>query len=83
MDAIAHSIRQNRAYYCLECGKCTAVCPISRREVGYSPRSMVEATINDRGARISWPGNVTCEYLGFANLDHGRVSFSARSTDES
>jgi heterodisulfide reductase subunit D len=58
MDAIAHSIRQNRAYYCLECGKCTAVCPISRREVGYSPRSMVEATITDRGGEMVHDGRL-------------------------
>jgi heterodisulfide reductase subunit D len=58
MEAIAHSIRQNRAYYCLECGKCTAVCPISRREAGYSPRSMVEAAIADRGEELLHDGRL-------------------------
>lgn len=57
-EAIAHSIRQNRAYYCLECGKCTAVCPISRREAGYSPRSMVETVIADRGGELLHDGRL-------------------------
>ncbi len=42
---VKQAIQTNRAYYCLECGKCTAVCPISRREPGFSPRAFVEATI--------------------------------------
>jgi heterodisulfide reductase subunit D len=58
MDAIAHRVRQNRAYYCLECGKCTAVCPISRREATFSPRSMVEATISDRGGELLHDGRL-------------------------
>jgi heterodisulfide reductase subunit D len=58
MEAIAHSVRQNRAYYCLECGKCTAVCPISRREVTFSPRSMVESAITDRGMDLLHDGRL-------------------------
>ena len=57
-DAVTHSIRQNHAYYCLECGKCTAVCPISRREAAFSPRSMVEAAITDRGGELLHDGRL-------------------------
>jgi len=46
MEAIQQIIKNTKAYYCLECGKCTAVCPISRREATYSPRFTVE--------RASW-----------------------------
>jgi len=64
MDA-TQVIRQTRAYYCLGCGKCTAVCPISRWEAGYSPRSMVEATITDRGEELLRDGRLwsclTCQ----------------------
>jgi Fe-S oxidoreductase len=42
METIEQAIQQNRAYYCLDCGKCTSVCPISWREPRFSPRTMVE-----------------------------------------
>lgn len=41
MDAIAEQLKKNRAFLCLECGKCTAVCPISRYNNNYSPRRLV------------------------------------------
>jgi len=56
--SIKDVIRETRSYYCLECGKCTAVCPISRREAGYSPRSMVEAAITDRGGELLHDGRL-------------------------
>ncbi|MDP3024517.1 MAG: (Fe-S)-binding protein [candidate division Zixibacteria bacterium] len=39
-------IRKTKAYYCLDCGKCTAVCPISNVRNGYSPRKLVTLTVN-------------------------------------
>lgn len=40
-------ISRNRVAYCLECGKCSAACPITRWEKGYyaSPRLLVEHAI--------------------------------------
>ena len=49
MQAIQQIINNTKAYYCLECGKCTAVCPISRREPVYSPRLTVERAIWGEG----------------------------------
>jgi heterodisulfide reductase subunit D len=34
-------LKTNRAFLCLECGKCTAVCPISSYNDSYSPRRLV------------------------------------------
>ncbi len=34
-------LKKNRAFLCLECGKCTAVCPISSHNQSFSPRRMV------------------------------------------
>ena len=50
MDAMQNIINQNRAWYCLECGKCSAVCPISRWETRRytSPRLLVEKAIEGR-----------------------------------
>jgi len=30
-------VKESRAYYCLECGKCTARCPIARADKSFSP----------------------------------------------
>jgi len=35
-------IQETKTYYCLECGKCSSLCPISRYDPQYSPRVMVE-----------------------------------------
>ena len=35
-------IKETNTFYCLECGKCSSLCPISRYNPAYSPRVMVE-----------------------------------------
>jgi heterodisulfide reductase subunit D len=35
-------IKETKAFYCLECGKCSSLCPVSRYDPTYSPRTMVE-----------------------------------------
>jgi len=47
MDSLENALRENQAYLCLSCGKCTAVCPISRLDAGFSPRRMVERALQD------------------------------------
>lgn len=41
MDTAILTLKKNRAFLCLECGKCTAVCPVSRHNDHYSPRRLV------------------------------------------
>jgi heterodisulfide reductase subunit D len=38
-------IKQTKTYYCLECGKCTSVCPVSRHNSNFSPRLMLERAL--------------------------------------
>jgi len=38
-------LKQTRAFSCLECGKCTAVCPISQVNESYSPRRLLANAI--------------------------------------
>lgn len=38
-------IKETKTYYCLECGKCTAVCPVSRHNPNFSPRLMLERAL--------------------------------------
>lgn len=35
-------VQKTKTYYCLECGKCTSICPVSRYDSGFSPRMMIE-----------------------------------------
>ncbi len=35
-------IQETKTYYCLECGKCTSVCPVARYNSSFSPRQMIE-----------------------------------------
>ncbi|MFQ5823027.1 MAG: (Fe-S)-binding protein [bacterium] len=45
MIEIANTIKKTNAFYCLECGKCTASCPIALVNDSYSPRSIVAHTL--------------------------------------
>jgi heterodisulfide reductase subunit D len=35
-------VNETKAFYCLECGKCSGSCPVSRHNPAYSPRVLVE-----------------------------------------
>jgi Fe-S oxidoreductase len=41
------AFKETKAYYCLECGKCTGNCPITEFKPGYSPRLMVKRVALD------------------------------------
>jgi len=54
MNNLQGIITQNRAWYCLECGKCSAVCPITLWETRAfcSPRLLIEKVLNGCSADI-------------------------------
>jgi Fe-S oxidoreductase len=41
-------LHQTRAFLCLDCGKCTGSCPVSRVDVTYSPRRTIEHVLAGR-----------------------------------
>jgi heterodisulfide reductase subunit D len=41
-------LHRTRAFLCLDCGKCTGGCPVSRVDVTYSPRSTIERVLAGR-----------------------------------
>ncbi|MFQ5606062.1 MAG: (Fe-S)-binding protein [bacterium] len=45
MDEITDIFKKTNAFYCLECGKCTASCPIALVNDSYSPRTIVAHTL--------------------------------------
>ena len=38
-------VQESKAYYCLECGKCSGVCPKAKYDPAYSPRRLVESAL--------------------------------------
>jgi len=38
-------IQETKTYYCLECGKCTSICPVTRYDSAFSPRQMIEDSL--------------------------------------
>ena len=53
-DALREAITRNRAWYCLECGKCSSVCPITywERRTYTGPRLLVEKAVEGRTAEV-------------------------------
>ena len=42
---LADVIRNSHALLCLDCGKCTGICPVARCNRSYSPRSLLNRTL--------------------------------------
>jgi len=38
-------IRETKTYNCLECGKCTSICPVAKYDPAYSPRGLIESAL--------------------------------------
>ena len=36
-------IQETKTYYCLDCGKCTSVCPVAKYDSSFSPRAIIES----------------------------------------
>jgi heterodisulfide reductase subunit D len=43
-------LQDTKAYYCLECSKCTSICPVAKYDLSYSPRSAIEDTMLGGGS---------------------------------
>jgi len=53
MDPIDEIIRQSRAYYCLDCGKCTGNCPVALHDETFSPRALVRTVLLGEGEELA------------------------------
>ena len=49
---ITQIVAETKAYACLECGKCTAVCPISHYDPEFSPRMLVYNAIHGHDSEV-------------------------------
>jgi len=80
MNGLKEIIQSNRVWLCLDCGKCSSVCPITRHivEPYTSPRLLVEMAINSgEDAILNNPllwSCLTCNYC--TEICPSQVSFS-------
>ncbi len=52
MAELAGTLKKTNAFYCLECGKCTAACPIALVNDSYSPRTIVAHSLQSSGDEV-------------------------------
>ena len=45
-------VRANNAFYCMDCGKCTSVCPVSSQHLDFSPRRAVTSTLSGAASGV-------------------------------
>ena len=53
VNPIDEIIRQSRAYYCLDCGKCTGNCPVALHDEAFSPRALVRTVLLGEGEELA------------------------------
>ncbi len=49
---ILEAYNKTKAYYCLDCGKCTSNCPVSKYSEGFSPRLLVKQVTSGFGDEV-------------------------------
>lgn len=52
MDSEKRLLQEYKTYYCLDCGKCTSVCPVSKHDPDFSPRRIVEKAVHEGWAAL-------------------------------
>jgi len=79
-------IRKTKTYYCLECGKCTAVCPVSRHNSNFSPRLMLERALMDSESELIQDRELfscltcyACSHLCPSDVDYPLFTQKART----
>lgn len=82
---IREAIKKSRAYLCLECGKCTSVCPVSRFNHGYSPRILVNKALKSGNLDLLKDKNIwscltckLCDERCPAGIDYISLTLASR-----
>ncbi len=82
---IREAIKKSRAYLCLECGKCTSVCPVSRFNHGYSPRILVNKALKNGNLDLLKDKNIwscltckLCDERCPAGIDYISLTLASR-----
>jgi heterodisulfide reductase subunit C len=63
-DRLRSAIAANKVVLCLECGKCTSICPAHKADPTFSPRGLVKQGILQRNEELGHDGSlwscITC-----------------------
>jgi Fe-S oxidoreductase len=80
------TIKQTNAYACLECGRCTGVCPVSRFNRQYSPRVLLTQAIRNHSEALyqdydlwSCLTCLRCEAVCPANIRYSQLTQQIRT----
>jgi len=83
--SIAKAIKESRAYLCLECGKCTGTCPVSRFNRGFSPRVILHKSIRSGNVDLLKDKNIwscltckLCDERCPAGIDYINLTLAIR-----
>ncbi len=81
----AATVKSTNALFCLECGKCTASCPVAWVNDGYSPRRMVSQSLPGSGEDVLREPNLwaclsckNCEAGCPADVDYTGLTLELR-----
>ncbi len=55
MQDLADAINENRVRLCLDCGKCTVVCPVNKHDAEFNPRLIVQEALQSQDGK--WVNN--------------------------
>ncbi len=82
---LEHTFRTTGVLRCLECGKCTAICPVARYDGGFSPRVTVGRAIAHREVELLQDDRLwtclnclQCSQVCPANVDYATLAMAVR-----
>jgi heterodisulfide reductase subunit D len=83
--ALTQIIQSSGALRCLECGKCTAVCPVARHDGGFSPRATIGRALENDDAGLFGDDRLwaclnclQCSQVCPANVDYAALTTAVR-----
>src|SRR5512137_2582262 len=82
---LEQAIHETGVLRCLECGKCTAICPVARYDGGFSPRVTVGRAIAHREEELLQDDRLwtclnclQCSQVCPANVDYATLAMAVR-----
>lgn len=85
-EMMASAIKESRARFCYECGKCSGVCPVARYDKTFSPRALLVKAVRGEDESLVADANVwsclTCKLCDTrcpTAIDYGTLTKAVRA----